>query len=199
MSDDPPSYPWHLIEVDYKAGVLPVSAILKKYPPLSMYRLLKMARERNWIRMPPSDSEELSALAEQHPLDPDVALIFDPEFLRKAALVSAAVVVETHRADIAKLRHLEQTLLERLGLYMSGTISNLPFKLQRESPSEVLARLSQVMYRRIELERQSFGLSAFMPPNPDEPTVAGEVKVLMERIEQMTRDKSILAPVPEPE
>jgi hypothetical protein len=183
-----PEINWALIETEYKAGVVPVPTIAMKYQ-ISVYRIEREAKLRNWKRLPPPDLEEVVGTAEHYDLE--ALRIFDPEFLRQAALMSAATIVNLHREDIAKLRGNEQLILERLTMYLAGAPVSLPFKVDRESPSDILNKLASVMYRRIEMERQAYGLSSFNPNAKDpEDQISDQVRELLAKIDAVAAGKA---------
>lgn len=195
MSDE--RYDWDSIELDYRAGILSVNAICTKHG-CSPSRLASVAQERGWTRLPPPRAEELFPLASNGhfalPL-PDEST-FTPEEIKRHMLLSVATVTNTHKRDIAKLRGTSYLLAERLQLVLMGEQVTLPCLGGRESPADLLEKLSRVLVRCVQLERQAYNLEA-MSQNPggdgsDTTVVAmnDEIKALRDMVENVASTKA---------
>lgn len=187
-----PRYDWQAIEMDYRAGVLPLASICSKHN-VSMSRLVSYAKEHGWQRMDPPTPEEVHGVASSGFIPTDsLPDYWSEEELKKAALLTAGQVLDLHRKDIAKLRDLCKTITERLGLYLFGTELKVPFKSDKESPSDILGKLTKVMAQLTQLERQAFGMSAIEMPGSDDAEVSlkDELAELEEQIANITKQKA---------
>lgn len=176
LGPESPRYDWEAIELDYKAGILPLEGICQKHG-VSRNRLVSIAKSRGWERLPPPTAAEVHGLASSG-FPPTAARheSFHIDDLKKTALMTAAQVVTVHRTDVAKLRHNATILIERLGMVITGTEVTLPCLGARESPADLLEKLSRVLTRTVQLERQSYGLDS-MAQNPDGTNSAEEATV----------------------
>lgn len=173
-----PKYDWEAVELEYKAGVLPLVSICLKHG-MTIARLNIMARKMKWVRSEPPTPEEVYGIAATGNLPREAQPnSWHPDDVRKTAIITAQTVINTHRSDISKLRGSTALLIERLGLILNGqTIGkmntggdpadapSLPCLGARESPADLLEKLSRVMVRTVQMERQSYGLES-MAQNP---------------------------------
>lgn len=163
---------------EYESAQWPDHELAARYN-VAISTLRRMIRKKGWSkRLPPSEEKVQAAVH---------LFSFDP---LEQATFSAAQVVSVHRTDVARLRSLSSTLVERLGLVLSGQASKivdaegnpLPCLGSRESPADLLEKLSRVMVRTTEIERQAYGLKTF---NPE---VAATDAQLQEELDKLTTE-----------
>lgn len=246
MSTDlvPVKYNWPAIELDYRAGIIPLPGICHKYG-VSYSRLNRVASEQGWHRIELTPEEIFSAavFTQNEGMtddeDPDWNAIernqpntylkdvaaLDPEAIRRLAQAQAVQILQSHRKDVRKLRALLELLSDRAIAALAGApqmivIENPKFFVPgfendpdyekqhimvtapwiggRESPADLITKLTSTLVRLIGLERQSFGFDVLLDPegNPNSATIDGQVgdsvsdiDKLRERIEQIARKK----------
>ena len=120
---------------------------------------------------------------------------FDPN---EQAAMSAAQVVAMHRKDVARLRTISSTLVDRLGIILAGKElkdaegNQMACLGSRESPADLLEKLSRVMVRTTEIERQAYGLKAFNPEQTaTDAELAAELDKLTEDVERIAKEKAL--------
>lgn len=182
MSDDQPNaaYDWDAIELDYRAGIMTLNALCAKHG-VSISRLNTVSTERGWVRLPPPRGTDVSSIAASgfFATPPADDSNFSEEEIKRHQLLSCATVLSTHRRDIAKLRASSALLTERLQLVLYGDEVRLPCLGARESPADLLEKLSRVLVRCVALEREAYGLEA-MQQNPGGETSDGGAEKAME-------------------
>jgi len=170
---------------EYEAGNVSNTVLCRKYNVTPGW-LRNMAAREGWVkRTPPTEEEVLKSVS---------LFSFDPQ---EQAVLSAANVVAIHRQDVARLRSISNTLVERLGLELAGKLpvdeNNRPIicRGSRESVSDVLEKLSRVMVRTVEIERQAYGLATF---DPSQAATDSQVQVQLDELEaeldKITKEKA---------
>jgi hypothetical protein len=171
---------------EYEAGILSEEALAAKYGT-SISRIRVLAVKKGWNkRKPPSEEKVLSSVH---------LFSFDPS---EQAVLSAAQVVSLHRKDVARLRDIASTLVDRLGLELAGKLLPdpltghvLPCRGSRESPADLLEKLSRVMVRTTEIERQAYGLRTFSPEaEATDAQLQEELDRLTEQLERAATEKA---------
>ena len=157
---------WEAIEREYRAGVLSICAIAKAHG-ISDAAIHKKAKLRGWCR---DLAEQVRAKVREKLVRAEVRKSnASPEEIIDAASERGAVVIETHRKDINKLREIEQQLLAELGdpdnpptkLYLAqyqGQVVQQIVGIAVTERASALQALSSVQHKRIQLERQAFNL-----------------------------------------
>jgi len=167
---------WTVIEQDYRAGVLSQSAICAKYN-ISIEQLKSKVSKYRWERVP------LDPLAIQaaHGV---ISSPSPPKFgmdshlneldLRDMAVITAASVISIHRKDVYRLREVAArvscSIVDFVDAVNSGDTESEMFKracmiMGKDSPADMLVKLSNVMTKLVGIERQAFGLD-ILPPDP---------------------------------
>jgi hypothetical protein len=172
-------FDWDAIELDYRAGVLPLRDICKKHG-VSMRQLQSTAAVRGWTRAlregEITEAEVMGAVTVYQP-DPRAEArfpqdsIYSEDDLRAAALLSAAAVVKTHRDDVRRLRESSAAFATVLEKFIRGeplTANEAITLTSEKTPTDLLEKLSRVMLRTVAIERQSYGLSALEAPEGEE-------------------------------
>lgn len=179
-------YDWKLIKLDYETGVISIRELCRKHG-LTPTRLYDEARAYGWVRRTPPEDLERRA----HIQASGRSAQFDLKELEENAVLTATHVVTVHRKDAARIRSISNTIIERLSLYLNGEEVSLPFIGPRETPADLLEKLSRVHVRMTALERQAFGLDTF---DPDSAAKEGEVEKtaeeLWEMVHQLQSDKA---------
>lgn len=197
-------YPWDLIQIDYCAGVLPISNICVKYG-VTQSRLEGVARKYGWERRAAQPTVEeifgprtFGALPAPPGSEP-VSL----EEIRIAARDQARLILGEHRKDISALKGKLHDLMSRYEALACGANPNvpgvegseppsLPVLGKNESPMDFLAKASQVMLRIVGLERQAYGLDVLVDPSDADSNVPGsETKVIDKQSELWKRLESL--------
>lgn len=162
---------------EYEAGIVSNAYLYATYA-ISSGALSRYVAKYGWVRRAPPTEEQVQKTVNLFSFDPN-----------EQALLSAAQVVSVHRKDVASLRTIAATLVDRLALMLSGT--PLPEGMialgSRESPADLLEKLSRVMVRTTEIERQAYGLKTFSPEN------AATDAQLQEELDRLTADVERIA------
>lgn len=210
MRDD--EIDWDGIELDYRAGVLPLSAVAAKHG-VSVSKLKGKASKFLWERKPldPFAMKQAHGVASS-PAKFGMDSVLSPPDLTQAAILTAASVIDVHRKDVKKLREMSNKFAEALADVFdilrdpanvgdavntyAAVITRLGGLIGEKSPADLLEQLSRVMVRLVAVERQAYGLDVM--PNPDpgaeatDQKVQSQVNKLWEQIQTMQRDKTAL-------
>lgn len=174
---------------EYEAGNVSNAVLCRKYD-ITAGKLRDLAQREGWVkRTPPTEDEIMKSVS---------LFSFDPQ---EQAVLSAANVVAIHRQDVARLRSISNTLVERLGLELAGKLpvdaDNRPIicRGSRESPADLLEKLSRVLVRTTEIERQAYGLKTFDPDAAaTDAQVQAQLDALEAELEEITKQKADAAP-----
>lgn len=99
-------------------------------------------------------------------------------------------VVRSHQRSLAQLNAISDILATRLAQHLDGVTPDGPGLGDKESPSDMLEKLSRTRQRAIQLERQAFNLDT----QPDDSSPAGSGGGAIERlVARLDRNKR---PVP---
>jgi len=187
--------PWFDIRADYEAGVKPISHICSEYN-ISRSSLESYANKFNWVRNEVITKK--SQLFAGYPVSEIPGLSIDD--LEDRAALTQAQIINVHRRDVARMRSVTSTILVRLEMMLAGKIEDivdengnpLPFIGSRESPADLVGKLSQTMHRTVQIERQAYNLDSY---NPDEGKDRQEqedlAKNLWERLEAVISEKAV--------
>lgn len=200
---------WDAIELDYRAGVLPIPAICKKHG-VSLSQIKGHAFKYNWERKPldPLGIKQAHGAATLAPSGPKFGMdsTLTPEDLEKQAVATAAAIIDIHRKDVSKLRDaagkFSDTLanvfvalqnIETSPDMIESTMEKLKILVGDDAPVDLLEKLSRVMVRLVTIERQAYGLDVM--PNPDPGADNGEaakneVSKLWEQVKQLQSEKT---------
>lgn len=154
--DEKRSVDWEAIEREYRAGQLSLREIAKRFG-ISDTAIRKRAKNEGWIRaladkVRNAVKEKLVRADGSHHQRAD-----DKEVVDLAASRGFQVVT-SHRRDLEQLHGLKRVIADRLAVYLAGGQADGPFMGEKESPGDVLEKLSRVTARLIPLEREAYNL-----------------------------------------
>lgn len=149
---------WEAIEREYRAGSISVRAIADKHG-ITEGAIRKKAKAESWKR---ALAEKVRTLVREKLVRSDGTQkqrATDDEVAETAALVGVEVQL-SHRRDLQQLHGLKRIIAGRLATYLQGGQPDGPFIGDKESPGDLLEKLSRVTSRLIPLERQAHNLDA---------------------------------------
>ena len=151
---------WEAIEREYRAGVLSLREIARAHA-VSDTAIRKKAKAEGWERALADKVRE--AVREKLVREDGSQFGSHPPRATDAAVVQAAAVrgfeiVTSHRRDLTQLHGLKRVLMDRLSTVLAGSIADGPCLGERESPGDLLEKLTRVTARLIPLERQAHNL-----------------------------------------
>ena len=166
MGEERKPVDWESIEREFRAGVLSLRVIAGTHG-VTEGAVRKRALRDGWQRaladkVRAEVREKLARLdgtqeGTQERKCKDVDII-------EVASIRGAAVVEAIRKDLAQLMAMRRTIAERLEGYLAGRAQDKPFMGDKESPSDLLEKLSRIDARVIPLQRQAFNLDDPAPP-----------------------------------
>lgn len=157
-----PKTDWEAIEREYRAGQLSLRAIASAYG-VTEGGIRKRANRDGWTRaladkvreqvkekLVRADGTQEGTQA-QRTRDKDII---------DAAASRGLDVITSHRKDIIQLHALKRILATRLAAHLNGDPVEGPFMGEKETPGDLVEKLSRVTARLIPLERQAHNLDA---------------------------------------
>lgn len=162
-----PRTDWEAIEREYRAGQLSVREIARKHG-ISDTAIRKEAKARGWARdladkVRKAVREEL-VRADGSQSGSQSQRANDEEIIDAAKRVGVEVTL-SHRRDLNQLHGIKRVLADRLATLLEGGDPGGRCLGDKESPGDLLEKLSRVTARLIPLERQAHNLDA----EPDAP------------------------------
>lgn len=158
-----PRTDWEEIEREYRAGQISLRAIAAAHG-ITEGAIRKKAKAERWQRALAGKVRE--AVREKLLRDDSGTQdgtqkqrATDEEVIEGAALRGLAVVT-SHRKDLQQLHGLKRVLADRLSVYLQGGAPDGPCLGDKESPGDLLEKLSRITSRLIPLERQAHNLDA---------------------------------------
>lgn len=146
---------WEAIEREYRAGVLSVREIAKG-AGVSHTIINRRAKERGWVR----DVAALVKAAVSNKIVSEGVSNLTAGDVEACASRSFGVIL-SERKDIAKLKKIASELLDELEADAQKTIAD---RMSIKERADILERLSRIMVRLIQLERQAYGLDDTTKP-----------------------------------
>lgn len=159
---------WEAIEREYRAGQLSLRAIASAHD-ITEGAIRKRAKAEGWQRALANKVREAvreKLVRTDGTQEGTQSQRADSEIVESAALRGLQVVT-SHRRDLEQLHGLKRVLAMRLAAHLNGEKPEGPFIGDKESPGDLLEKLSRVTSRLIPLERQAFNLDAEDPPPSD--------------------------------
>lgn len=158
---------WAACEEEYRAGVLSTRALAAKFG-CSESAIRDRAKRYGWSK---DLTKAVKDATRARLLRTDLR---DPNAREDAQIVEQAVdlrvaVVTTHRKDLQQLHGLKRVLMDRLAIVLQGATPEGPCLGDKESPGDLLEKLSRITARLIPLERQAHNLDE----DPEPPGGAG--------------------------
>jgi hypothetical protein len=157
---------WEAIEREYRAGQLSVNEIAKG-AGLTEGAIRKRAKRDGWTRalvervrkavreqLARADGTSCDGTRDGTNLQRTRT---DAEIVQ-AASMRGVEVVTSHRSDLRQLTEMKRTIAERLEAHLNGEPVDKAFIGDKESPGDLLEKLSRVTARMIPLERQAYNL-----------------------------------------
>lgn len=158
---------WEAIEREYRAGQLSVREIARIHG-ITEAAIRKRAKNENWERDLTQQvrasvraklvRDESSQDGTHHQREADRDIV--DEMARRGV-----EVVRSHRRSLAQLNAIGDIIATRLSQILDGVTPEGPCMGDKESPSDVLEKLSRTRQRAIQLERQAFNLDNLPDPN----------------------------------
>ena len=144
---------WEAIEGEYRAGQLSIREIASRFG-VSHPAILKRAKRDGWTQnLAAKVREAITAKL----VTAEVTGLNARDII-EAASDRGFAVVTSHRKDIEQLHALKRILATRLSQHLHGDPVDGPFMSDKESPGDLVEKLSRVTSRLIPLERQAYSL-----------------------------------------
>lgn len=177
---------WEAIEAAYRAGQLSIREIAKAHS-ISEGAIRKRAKAECWTRALADKVREAvrEKLVRSDGTQPSRTRT-DAEIIETSAQIGFDVVT-SHRRDLQQLHGLKRVLADRLATHLHGGQPDGPLLGDRESPGDLLEKLSRVTARLIPLERQAHNLDA--DPAGLEPATRADLRAALDRLDQGQRDQ----------
>lgn len=156
---------WEAIEREYRAGQLSIREIARAHG-VTDTAIRKKARLEGWERA--LADKVRNAVREKLVRSDGSHSGSHPQRANDAEVVKVASergfgVVTSHRRDLEQLHGLKRVLSTRLATYLAGGEADGPFLGDKESPGDLLEKLSRITARLIPLERQAHNLDEENP------------------------------------
>lgn len=164
---------WEAIEREYRAGQLSVREIGRVHG-VTDTAIRKKAKAEGWERdLTKQVQEAVRAKLVREAGSQDGS---HPQRANDRALVQEIAqrgveVVRSHRRALSQLNAIGDILATRLSQHLDGVTPDGPGLGEKESPSDMLEKLSRTRQRAIQLERQAFNLDS--QPDDDGATSGG--------------------------
>lgn len=198
----PPKYNWEAIETEYCGGLTPLAEICAKYS-VSMDRLVAKAKSMRWVRVEVHPGVIHGMATVTSAKTGDAVFSYSEDELKHYAAMGAAMITNIHRRDAAHLRGLTAKLIDRLSHIVDGTVLGLGADGKelvclgsRESPADLLEKLSRVTVRVVEIERVTYGLDNGMPKEEDpkeQSETMTELRGMIDKLESVAATKALMA------
>jgi hypothetical protein len=192
---------WILIQKDWKAGLLSMEAIGKKYG-MSRQAIHKRAKAEGWKRDLSDEVRREARIKLQHRQGPESCQMSYPEVPDSEVIDSASDqlvdVVRSHRKSLAKSLEIETKLIAQiereLQLRAMAVSDNPADRIKAAQIAEdgvkpptlaactaIYRDITTAQSKRIALERQAFGL------DEEKAQTADPIRTLLDEIDGMTR------------
>ena len=166
---------WAAIERDYRTGTFSNRELAHRHG-CTETAIRKRAKREGWEK---DLSEEVRRATAAKLLRTEVRTqVRTPNAREDAAIIEDAAelrasIVTTHRRDLVQIHGLKRILAGRLADVLQGIDPEGPCLGEKESPGDLLERLSRVTARLIPLERQAHSLDKDpgAPLAPKAPTI----------------------------
>lgn len=177
-----PATDWEAIEREYRAGQLSVSEIGRQHG-VSHTAINKKAKAQSWTR---SLASKVRQVVSDRLVSEGVSASNARETVELAA-ARAVEVVRSHRRALTQLNAIGDILATRLSQHLDGVTPEGPGIGDKESPSDMLEKLSRTRQRAIQLERQAFNLDS--QPDDDSAPLSngGALERLVARLDRAKR------------
>ena len=164
-----PKIDWEACEGDYRSGTFTTRALAAKYG-CTEGAIRDRVKRYGWSKdLTESVRKETNAKLLRTELRSPRK---DAEIISAASDLRAALVT-SHRKDLEQLHALKRIIMTRLAAHLQGADPEGPFMGDKETPSDLLEKLSRIDARVIPLERQAHNLDE----EPKAPTASANVTV----------------------
>lgn len=185
----PSKVDWEAVGREYRAGQLSLREIGRIHN-VSDTAIRKKAKAEGWER---DLTEQVQAAVRAKLVREDgsqpgsqAQRANDREIVQTVA-ARAVEVVRSHQRSLAQLNAIGDILATRLAQHLDGVATDGPGLGDKESPSDMLEKLSRTRQRSIQLERQAFNLDS-QPDDPGAPNGGGgAIERLVARLDRNKR------------
>jgi hypothetical protein len=152
---DTPQTNWELVEIDYRLGQMPISAILAKHG-ISRNQLDRRVAEYQWSRDLVS---QVQAATNEQLARVDAAESRKNDMIEAAGETAANIILK-HRGDIKQLRAITVRTMDALARKLDGVPESGDALVlnDRQGVIDGVHKLADTFVRLIALERQAFNI-----------------------------------------
>lgn len=150
-----PATDWEAIEREYRAGQLSIAELARQHN-LSRQAIIKRAKRDGWVRDLAAEVRKVVSAK----LVTDGVTSDNARGTVELAAARAVEVVRSHRRALSQLNAIGDILANRLAQHLDGVVADGPGLGDKESPADMLEKLSRTRQRAIQLERQAFSLDS---------------------------------------
>lgn len=192
-----PPVDWERIEVEFRAGQLSIREIARSHG-IADTPIHKRARKLGWTRNLAEKVrravQDKIAIADGLQSGLQAPRAKDKDIIEAASLRGFAVVT-SHRKDLEQLHALKRIILMRLAAHLNGERPDGPFMGDKETPGDLVEKLSRVMSRLVPLERQAHNLDDLgEKPGKMELSTSGAFAELVEKLDGVARSATSNTP-----
>lgn len=190
-----PPTDWEAIEREYRAGQLSLREIARVHG-VSDTAIRKKAKEKAWERDLTKQVQEAvraKLVREDGSQGSHPQRGTDRDIVQDTA-ARAVEVVRSHRRSLSQLNAIGDILAERLAQHLEGIAPDGPGLGEKESPSDMLEKLSRTRQRAIQLERQAFNLDSQPDDDGAAPSGGGALERLANRLARSQRPEPAEGP-----
>lgn len=180
-----PATDWEAIEREYRAGQLSLREIARVHG-VSDTAIRKKAKEKAWERDLTKQVQEAvraKLVREDGSQGSHPQRTTDRDIVQDTA-ARAVEVVRSHRRSLSQLNAIGDILAERLAQHLEGITPDGPGLGDKESPSDMLEKLSRTRQRAIQLERQAFNLDSQPDDDSAQNGSGGALERLVARLDR---------------
>ena len=179
---------WGAVERDYRAGTFSNRELAHKHG-CAEGAIRYRAKQHGWQK---DLTEEVRKATNAKLLRSDLRT---PNARDDSAIIDQvadfrAAVVTSHRKDLLQLHALKRIILDRLAAHLHGETPEGPFMGEKESPGDLVEKLSRVTSRLIPLERQAHNLDEAPTPGASVTVAQAVTNMTAERYETIARKVS---------
>jgi hypothetical protein len=153
---------WERIEAEYRTNTFSTRALAAKYG-CTETAIRHRAKQYGWSKdLTESVRKETNARLLRTEVRAPRDLRKDSEIIAEAADLRVTLLT-SHRRDLEQLHALKRIIATRLAAHLNGDPIEGPYTADKESPGDLVEKLSRVTARLIPLERQAHNLDEAPP------------------------------------